>query len=328
MRTYLTELTWGIFPYICLTVLIVGTLCRYQTDQLRWTSKSSELLEKKLLIIGSVSFHIGLLFVFIGHILGLVIPIQVYSAIGISSEVYHSGAIILGGLAGLIALIGISVLLYRRIAVACVRMDSDPFDYVVDGLLWIVMLTGLAFTLGYNLLNGPYEYRSTVGSWNRGVLTLHPDATLMSSVPLILQAHVVLAFLLFGISPFTRLIHIYSFPFAYLTRAPLLYRARYGYEGSGYERERQAQLKPSIGRPALPWAFPRQRPLRSHRDSSRRIRWSTSWCVSPNPFTGSGSARTYQVATSDRIHYHEPPIRARRQFWVEKRSARRKGDVA
>lgn len=256
MRTYLTELTWGIFPYICLTVMIVGTLCRYQDDQLRWTSKSSELLEKKLLIIGSVSFHIGLLFVFIGHVLGLLIPIQVYNAIGISSEVYHSGAIILGGLTGLIALVGISILLYRRIAVECVRIDSDPSDYIVDGLLWIVVLTGVAFTLGYNLLNGPYEYRSTVGSWVRGVLTLHPDTALMSGVPLILQAHVVLAFLLFGISPFTRLIHVYSFPVAYLTRAPLIYRARYGYVGYGYARKRQAQPKPSISRPGPPWVSP------------------------------------------------------------------------
>lgn len=246
--SYLTQFIWGVFPYICLVVMIVGTLYRYQDDQLRWTSKSSEMLEKKLLIIGSVSFHVGILFVFIGHILGLLIPIQVYAAIGISSALYHGAAIVLGGLAGLIALIGISILLYRRIAVARVRVDSDPSDYIVDGLLWIVILTGLAFTLGYNLLNGPYEYRSTVGVWVRGVLTLHANVSLMAGAPLILQVHIVLAFLLFGISPFTRLIHAYSFPVAYLTRAPLLYRARYG-----YGRARQAQPQPSTSRQAPPW---------------------------------------------------------------------------
>jgi nitrate reductase gamma subunit len=248
MRTYLTQFIWEVFPYICLTVMVVGTFCRYQTDQLRWTSKSSELLEKKLLIIGSVSFHIGFLFVIIGHIVGLLIPIQVYNAVGVSSELYHRVAIVLGGVAGIVALIGISILLYRRIVVECVRMDSDPSDYIVDGLLWIVMLTGLAFTLGYNLLNGPYEYRATVGAWTRSVLTLHADDAFMVGVPLILQAHIVLAFLLFGISPFTRLIHVYSFPFAYLTRAPLLYRTRYGY-GS----ERQPQPQPSASRKAPPW---------------------------------------------------------------------------
>lgn len=255
MQAYLTELTWGVFPYICLTVLVVGTLCRYQTDQLRWTSKSSELLEKKLLIVGSVSFHIGLLFVVIGHILGLLIPLQAYHAIGVSSEVYHRAAIILGGLAGLVTLGGISILLYRRVAVASVRRDSDFSDYVVDGLLWIVILTGVAFTLGYNLANGPYEYRATVGAWVRGVLTLQPNAALMTGVPLILQAHVVLSVLLFGISPFTRLIHVYSFPVAYLTRAPLVYRARYGYGHAG-KPARVAPPQPVANPPAPPWVSP------------------------------------------------------------------------
>ena len=216
--------------------MIVGTIYRYQTDQLRWISKSSELLEKKLLILGSVTFHIGILFVFIGHFLGLLIPIQVYNAQGISSEVYHGFAIVFGGASGLVALFGISVLLYRRIAVECVRMDTDISDYISDGLLLIVILLGLIFTLGYNLANGSYEYRATVGPWIRGIVTLHPDVALMAGVPFVLQLHIALAFLLFGISPFTRLIHIYSFPFTYLIRAPLLYRARYGY---GHERERE-----------------------------------------------------------------------------------------
>ena len=236
---YFAGFIWGLFPYICLVVMIVGTIYRYQTDQLRWTSKSSELLEKKLLILGSVTFHIGILFVFLGHILGLLIPIQAYNALGISSEVYHGFAIVIGGASGLVALFGISVLLYRRIAVECVRRDSDISDYIADGLLLIVILLGDLFTLGYNLANGSYEYRATVGPWIRSIVTLHPDVTLMAGVPFVMQLHIGLAFLLFGISPFTRLIHIYSFPFAYLTRAPLLYRARYG-----YERERQPQPEP------------------------------------------------------------------------------------
>jgi nitrate reductase gamma subunit len=233
--------------------MIVGTIYRYQTDQLRWISKSSELLEKKLLILGSVTFHIGILFVFIGHFLGLLIPIQVYNAQGISSEVYHGFAIVFGGASGLVALFGISVLLYRRIAVECVRMDTDISDYISDGLLLIVILLGLIFTLGYNLANGSYEYRATVGPWIRGIVTLHPDVALMAGVPFVLQLHIALAFLLFGISPFTRLIHIYSFPFTYLIRAPLLYRARYGY---GYA----ATTRRPAPAPTHPRALPQPRP--------------------------------------------------------------------
>ena len=250
--TQLAAFTWGVFPYICLTVMVVGTIYRYQSDQLSWGSKSSEMLEKKLLTTGSMLFHVGIFFVLGGHIAGLLVPMQVYTALGISPELYHTVAEVAGGLSGLMAFAGISILLYRRIANARVRRNSDASDYVSDGLLWIVILLGLAVTLGYSTLYGPYEYRATVGPWIRSVLTLQPDVALMAGVPLILQVHIALAFLLFGISPFTRLIHMYSLPLGYLTRAPIQYRARYGY-GYGYEpvaaRPRHAGWR---GLPELP----------------------------------------------------------------------------
>ncbi|HEX6800195.1 MAG TPA: respiratory nitrate reductase subunit gamma [Ktedonobacterales bacterium] len=249
--TQLTAFTWGVFPYICLVTMIVGTIYRYQSDQLRWGSKSSELLEKKLLTRGSILFHIGIFLVLGGHVAGLLVPMQLYDALGISPELYHTVAEVAGGAAGLMAFAGISILLYRRIANARVRHNSDLSDYVSDGLLWIVILLGLAVTLGYSTLYGPYEYRATVGPWIRGVLTLHPDVALMAGVPLILQVHIALAFLLFGISPFTRLIHIYSFPLGYLTRAPIQYRARYGY-GYGYETVPARRRASWHGLPELP----------------------------------------------------------------------------
>jgi nitrate reductase gamma subunit len=249
----LASFTWGVFPYICLVVMVVGALYRYQSDQLRWTSKSSELLEKKMLTVGSMLFHVGIFFVLGGHIAGLLVPEEFYNALGISSELYHGGAMALGGLSGLVALAGISILLYRRIANPRIRMNSDFSDYVSDGFLWVVIFLGLAFTLGYSLINGPYEYRETVGPWIRSVLVLHPDVSLMAGVPILLQVHIALAFALFGISPFTRLIHIYSIPFAYMTRAPLLYRARYGY---GYTATTR---RPSPA-PSHPRALPQPRP--------------------------------------------------------------------
>ena len=247
--TPLASFTWGVFPYICLTVMVVGTIYRYQSDQLGWGSKSSEMLEKKLLTRGSMLFHIGIFFVLGGHIAGLLVPMQVYTVLGISPELYHLVAQVAGGAAGLMAFAGISILLYRRIVNARVRRNSDLSDYVSDGLLWIVILLGLAVTLGYSTLYGPYEYRATVGPWIRSVLTLQPDVALMAGVPLILQVHIALAFLLFGISPFTRLIHMYSFPIGYLTRAPIQYRARYGF---GYDYEPVAAPRRRVGWGALP----------------------------------------------------------------------------
>lgn len=225
----LSEFFWGVFPYICLVVMIVGTIYRYNSNQLSWTSKSSELLEKRLLTIGSALFHAGIFLVLGGHIMGLLVPMQWYTAVGISSEVYHTGAIVLGGFSGLLAFAGISILLYRRIANRRVRMSSDFSDYLSDGLLWIVIALGLSMTLGYNLIYGPYEYRATIGPWIRDIVTLHPDVTLMAGVPLLFQVHIIAAFCLFAVSPFTRLVHMYSIPLAYLTRAPIEYRARHGY---------------------------------------------------------------------------------------------------
>ncbi len=226
----LTQFLWGVFPYICLVVMIVGTLYRYSSNQLSWTSKSSEIFEKRLLRIGSMLFHWGILFVLGGHIMGVLVPMSFYDALGISPELYHTFAEIAGGFFGLVTLVGISLLLYRRIFNARVRKHSDFSDYLSDGLLWIVIALGEAMTLGYSLVHGTYyEYRATVGPWIWSILTLHPNITLMVGIPLLLQVHIALAFLLFGISPFTRLIHIYSFPLGYLTRAPLQYRARRGY---------------------------------------------------------------------------------------------------
>ncbi len=285
--TQLSAFTWGVFPYICLAVMIVGTLYRYQSNQLRWGSKSSELLEKKLLTVGSMLFHVGILFVFGGHVAGLLVPVEFYNAIGVSSELYHGAAIVLGGLSGLVALAGISILLYRRIANARVRMNSDISDYVSDGLLWLVILLGLAFTLGYSIVHGPYEYRATVGPWIRSVLTLQPDIALMAGVPLLLQVHIALAFLLFGISPFTRLIHIYSMPIGYLTRAPLLYRARYGYSYGHAATTRPATRH---ARPRTqPQPFPVPAPAEEPTVPEPASRFERALRESLDPVAGSGS---------------------------------------
>jgi nitrate reductase gamma subunit len=241
---------WSVFPYICLLIMLVGTIYRYHFNQLSWTSKSSELLEKRLLSIGSRLFHWGIVFVFLGHIAGLLFPLWLYSAIGISPEMYHIGAEVLGGFFGLMAFVGISILLYRRITNRRVRRNSDISDFVTDGLLWIVILLGLMMTIGYDPIYGAFEYRTTVGPWIRSIIALQPDVALMAHVPILLQIHIAAAFILFAVSPFTRLVHLYSVPIIYLTRAPLQYRAR--------DRFIRAQVQPVVPpkRPVLPKAEP------------------------------------------------------------------------
>jgi nitrate reductase gamma subunit len=220
---------WIIYPYLCLTVMVVGSLYRYGYGQLGWTARSSEVLERGLLRWGSQLFHWGILFVIVGHVMGLLVPVQIYQALGISRELYHENADILGGIAGLMTWAGLLLLLVRRLGNRRIRQNSSVSDIVVLVLLFIVVTTGDSLTLVYNNVYGPYGYRHTVGPWVRGLLTLHPQAALMAHVPLLFQLHIVLAFLLFAVSPFSRLVHIWSAPLAYPKRAPIQYRSRNQY---------------------------------------------------------------------------------------------------
>ncbi|WP_258112464.1 respiratory nitrate reductase subunit gamma [Alicyclobacillus sp. SP_1] len=222
-------LWWGVFPYICLGSIVFGSMYRYAYHPMSWTSKSSELLERRWLRIGSMLFHWGLLFVVIGHIMGLLIPIQVYQWLGVSNTMYHTNAELFGGFFGLVTLIGMTILLLRRIFNARVRRNSSPSDFLADALLWIVIALGEAMTTIWDTVNGPYEYRTTVGPWVRSLFTLQPKIELMVHVPLLLQIHIIASFVLFGVAPFTRLIHMYSAPIIYITRAPMQYRSRVRY---------------------------------------------------------------------------------------------------
>ncbi|MCY0863849.1 MAG: respiratory nitrate reductase subunit gamma [Sulfobacillus sp.] len=220
---------WVIYPYLCLAVMVAGSLYRYAYNPVSWGSRSSELLEKRLLKWGSLLFHWGILLVIVGHVMGLLVPVGVYQTLGISRELYHENADILGGIAGLMTWVGLAILLVRRFGNRRIRQNSSLSDLVALVLLFIVVTTGDSLTLIYNNLYGPYGYRHTVGPWVRGLLTLRPQVALMAHVPLLFQIHIELAFLLFAVSPFTRLVHIWSVPVAYPRRAPMQYRARNQY---------------------------------------------------------------------------------------------------
>ncbi|WDL97552.1 respiratory nitrate reductase subunit gamma [Alicyclobacillus sp. ALC3] len=222
----MAQFWWVIYPYLTLGLMIVGTVYRFVYGQRRWGSKSSEVLEKKWLRYGSLLFHWGILLVIGGHVLGLLVPLAVYHDLGVSNELYHKVADLFGGLAGFAAFVGVTILLFRRIANARVRSNSSAGDFVALALLFIVVGLGDAVTIGANNIYGPYEYRATVGPWIRDTLTLHPAAALMTSVPTLLQIHIIASFALLAASPFTRLVHVWSAPVTYPLRPPIQYRTR------------------------------------------------------------------------------------------------------
>lgn len=220
-----SQFLWVIYPYMMLTIFIVGHIYRYNTDQLAWTAKSSEFLEKKSLKWGSMMFHIGIFMVLMGHVAGLLIPKTVTESLGVSEHLYHAGAVYGGTAAGLLTLAGITILLFRRLNVKRVRATSSASDILVAILLFAVIGMGLLATVGHNVF-GTYDYRETISPWIRGIFTFTPDPALMSGVPFFYKLHVLMAFAIFGIWPFTRLVHVWSVPIAYFRRSYIVYRRR------------------------------------------------------------------------------------------------------
>lgn len=234
---------WDISPYVTLAVLIVGSWWRYRYDKFGWTSRSSQLHESKLLQIASPIFHFGILAVFAGHVMGLVIPPRFTDALHISQEAYHVQAVALGAIAGTATVIGIGLLIYRRMTSGPVRMATTLSDKVMYVVLVLALLVGLYCTLLGTGMGGHahvYHYRNTVGVWFRGVFDLRPGGENMVGAPLDYQLHAAIGMVLFCLWPFTRLVHAFSAPVAYLFRPYIVYRSRAAVrtrDGSGKQTE-------------------------------------------------------------------------------------------
>jgi nitrate reductase gamma subunit len=218
------QFLWVIFPYICLTIFVVGHAWRYRYDKFGWTTRSSQLYENRLLRLGSPLFHFGIIGVFFGHVIGLGIPESWTDAVGISEGMYHFMALSVGALAGAATVIGMVILIYRRRTTGPVFSATTRMDKVMYVFLASVIVLGLLNTV-MNVA-GDYNYREGVSVWFRGIFRfqLHPD--LMSEAPLGFQLHGLIAMALFALWPFTRLVHVFSAPLGYLTRPYIVYRSR------------------------------------------------------------------------------------------------------
>ena len=216
---------WTILPYASIAIFLVGHWWRYRRDQFGWTSRSSQLLEGRLLAWGSTMFHYGALFVIGGHVIGILVPESWTGAIGISEHVYHWMAMILGGAAGLLLCLGAVVLVYRRLRIDRIRATTLRSDWVMYPVLLATILLGMLCTFVGGLVD-EYNYRETVSPWFRSIFTLQPKGDLMVDAPLLFQAHVTIAWLLYAVWPYTRLVHVWSVPLGYVTRSPIVYRAK------------------------------------------------------------------------------------------------------
>ncbi|MEW6638134.1 MAG: respiratory nitrate reductase subunit gamma [Actinomycetota bacterium] len=244
------QFLWVIFPYLALVTFVLGHIYRYRYDQYGWTPKSSQLLERRLLMWGVLLFHWGILFVFIGHAMGLLVPIEVYRAMGVSDHNYHLLSLWAGSAVGAVALTGILLLNIRRWFIERIRRNTDTMRFITDALLLVVIVLGMGATIGYRVyasqyeLQGEFEYRDTIGPWFRSLFYFSPQPELMVGAPLIFQLHTLSAFLLFALWPFSSLVHAFSVPLGYLRRSYIQYRSSNPRASLERERALKAGRKP------------------------------------------------------------------------------------
>jgi nitrate reductase gamma subunit len=217
---------WIIVPYLAIAVFVGGHVWRYRYDKFGWTTRSSQLYESRLLRLGSPLFHFGILLVILGHVGGILIPESATDAIGVSETAYHAVAVSLGVVSGFMTLAGLAILIYRRRTTGPVFSATTRNDKGMYVLLTATLLAGLSTTVLGNLTGQPHDYRLTVAPYFRSVFYFHPDVDLITQAPVGFQIHVLLAWVLFAVWPFTRLVHVFSAPLGYLTRPYVVYRSR------------------------------------------------------------------------------------------------------
>ena len=223
----LDNFLFGIYPYICLTVFLLGSLIRFDRDQYTWKSDSSQLLRAGQLRVGSNLFHLGVLFLFFGHFFGMLTPHFVYEHF-ISAGNKQLMAMVSGGIAGLLGFVGVTILLHRRLSDDRIRINSRTSDIVLLVLLWLQLALGLAtIPLSGQHLDGSMMLR--LAGWAQAIVTFQSGApALLAEAGFIFKAHMFLGMSIFFVFPFTRLVHVWSGfgTVAYLARPYQVVRAR------------------------------------------------------------------------------------------------------
>jgi nitrate reductase gamma subunit len=218
---------FGLYPYIALTVFLLGSLIRFDRDQYTWKSDSSQLLKAGQLRWGSNLFHIGVLFLFFGHFFGMLTPHFLYEAF-ISAGNKQVMAMVSGGIAGTLGFIGVTLLLHRRLSEPRIRINSKTSDIVLLVLLWLQLALGLAtIPMSAQHLDGSMMMK--LAGWAQRIVTFQPDApSLLAEAGWIFKMHMFLGMSIFFIFPFTRLVHVWSGfgAVAYLIRPHQIVRSR------------------------------------------------------------------------------------------------------
>lgn len=214
----MNQLFFGVYPYIALSVLVIGSVIRFDREPYTWRTGSSQLLRRRQLVAGSILFHLGVLMIFGGHFVGLLTPVVVWDTLGVSHSAKQLLAMVAGGVAGVMMLIGGLLLLHRRLFDARIRRTSSFGDTAILIILLIQLCLGLS-TIFVSARHMDGAEMVKFMAWAQGVFTFQPGvANHVAEVHWLFKAHIVLGLTIFLAFPFTRLVHMLSAPVWYLNR--------------------------------------------------------------------------------------------------------------
>jgi nitrate reductase gamma subunit len=217
MRDFVFHLLFVWYPYICLTIFLLGSLIRFDREPYTWRASSSQILRKRQLRWGSNLFHVGILFLFLGHAVGLLTPTSLYTLV-ITVEQKQLMAVAAGGIAGAACFVGLTMLLHRRLFDVRIRRTSSAMDIAILAILWVQLVLGL-ITLPFSLAHSDGSVMLVLSHWAQGIVTLNPvDARTLQGLNWPYLVHLVLGMTIFLLFPFSRLVHIWSAPVWYLGR--------------------------------------------------------------------------------------------------------------
>lgn len=224
---FLNNLLFGYFPYVAGTIFLLGSLVRFDMSQYTWKTNSSQLLDNSAAFrISNNLFHIGMIFLFFGHFFGLLMPHSLYPYLGLTAGSKQIMAMVSGGLFGLLALVGGTYLLYRRLMHPRVRAHSSRMDIFIMALLYVQLILGL-MTIGVSKDHLDGAVMIQLSNWAQHIVTFSPGAAqYVADVHWIYKLHLFLGVFVFLVFPFTRLVHIWSAPLAYVTRQYQIVRQR------------------------------------------------------------------------------------------------------
>lgn len=224
----LQRFLFGIYPYVCVTVFLVGSWLRFEREQYTWRSGSSEMLRKRQLVWGNNIFHVAAIALVLGHVAGMLTPVSLYTRVGFTVQEHAVLEVFAGGISGTICFIGTTILLHRRLFDARVLRSSSWSDVLILVIIWVQLAIGLAtlpaswadHVSGQTLLHAAF--------WAQRLVTFRADAwELLLPIPLVYKLHIVLGLTVVLLVPFTRLIHIWSAPVWYLGRRYQIVREPY-----------------------------------------------------------------------------------------------------